>query len=209
MSSLGPALALAAILSTGCSEDPPPRLPASEPEAPAEPVIPTVDALSTVGSGHASAALPAWDPERSRFDHPIRDLPAKLGRGEDVLQVLVGDRPETGAMLTYYGEALPPGSYRVLPATDETRAEHSGHDARIFIATMGQGTTGDLRSESGTVVVEASSDDVLTGTFDLTLRSRNNLRETVARARFHATRDRWLDALLDHQSEISDQMRHR
>ena len=110
----GPALALAALLSAACSEDPPPPAPTPEPAAPAEPVIPGLDALSAVSPGRASAALPAWDAEHARFDHAVRDLPAKLGRGENVLQVLVGDRPETGAMLTYYGEALPPGSYPCL-----------------------------------------------------------------------------------------------
>ena len=40
-------------------------------------------------------------------------------------------------MLTFYGTELEPGEYRVLPATDETRAEHAGQDSKVFIVTVG------------------------------------------------------------------------
>ena len=101
------------------------------------------------------------------------------------------------------------GTYRVLPATDEIRLEHAGRDSRIFTATLGQGAAqGDLRSDSGTVVIE-SAGAAVTGTVDAVLRSRNNLRETVVRARFHATPDQFLDALLEHQAAIREKLRKR
>jgi hypothetical protein len=200
------------VLSTygfGCADDPPPLPPPSEPAPPAEPTIPTLDALETPPRGKASVALPTWDLEHARFDHPIRQVAAKLGRSRMVSQVLLGEDAETGVMITFYGEGLVPGSYPILSADDETRAEHAGRDSDVSTVTVGMGTQGNLRSAEGLLTIESADDGSVTGRFEATVRSRNNLRETEVRARFHAIPEQWIEAQLEHQESIRDQLRSK
>ena len=126
-----------------------------------------------------------------------------------VSQVLLGDDAETGVMVTFYGEGFVPGSYAVLAADDETRAEHAGKDSDVCTVTVGMGPSGDMRSAEGLVTIESADGGSVTGRFEATVRSRNNLRETEVRARFHALPEQWLNAQLEHQESIRDQLRHK
>jgi hypothetical protein len=126
-----------------------------------------------------------------------------------VSQVLMGEDAETGVMITFYGEGFVPGSYPVLSADDETRAEHAGKDSDVCTVTVGMGPSGDLRSAEGLVTIEAADEGSVTGRFEATVRSRNNLRETEVRGRFIALPEQWLNAQLEHQESIRDQLRHK
>jgi hypothetical protein len=197
----------------GC-EEPPPAPPPSAPTVVEDLGPPALDALDAPGAGRAKVAFPRWNSEHSRFDFPVQELAAKVGTSTLVVQLLLGENRETGVFLTYYGEGLAPGTYRVLPGTDEVRTEHAGKDSDVFVGTLGQGSLGQLRSESGSVVVEAVERaegriTSLTGTLDILLRSQSNLRETTVRARFQARPDQWLQAELEHQEAIREQLRRR
>ncbi len=192
----------------GCSEDPPPAPPPREPETPPEPQIPELDDLETPARGRSNVVFPTWDADDSRFEHPVRQLVAKLGRSRMVSQVLMGEDAETGVMITFYGEGFVPGSYPILSADDETRAEHAGQDSDVCTVTVGMGPSGDLRSSEGLVTIEAADEGSVTGRFEATVRSRNNLRETVVRGRFIALPEQWLNAQLEHQESIRDQLRN-
>jgi hypothetical protein len=195
------------IATLACSDPEPPRPPPrGEPTGP--PPVPTVDQLPPASEGRSQVARPEWNADEVRFEHPVRDLRAKFGAHESVRQILLGDDSATGVLLNYYGDALDSGDYRVLAATDETRAEHAGRDSRVFTLTVGE-DQGALRSMAGAVTIEAATDDRITGTLDVRVQSRNMMRETEVRARFHAVPDALLTAELEHQAAIREQMRNR
>jgi len=153
-------------------------------------------------------ARPEWNADQIRFEHPTRDLPAGFATLQNVTQILLGDASENGLLINYYGSDLRPGEGRTLPATDETRSQHAGRDSNVFTLTVGQ-QAGALRSESGAVTIEEADESHVAGTFDVSLRSRNMLRETRVRGRFHATPSERLLAELEHQQAIRDQLRNR
>ncbi len=201
---------LFALLSyAGCSEDPPPVPPPREPEAPPEPQIPELSEVEAPARGRGNVVFPTWNADDSSFEHPVRQLVAKLGRSRMVSQVLLGEDAETGVMITFYGEGFVPGSYPVLSADDETRAQHAGRDSDVCTVTVGMGPSGDLRSAEGLVTIEAADEGSVSGSFEATVRSRNNLRETVVRGRFIALPEQWLNAQLEHQESIREQLRNK
>lgn len=184
-----------------------PTSPAS-PAAPPTPSVPPLDSLDAPAEGRSNVALPEWDAARSRWDHPVRSLRARLGTSEDVVQVQLGESPSTGVVVTFYGAGLAAGSYDVKPATDETRAQHAGRDDDVFVVTVGT-TGGDLRSESGTVAITHATRERVAGSLDVSLRSRTSPEPTLVRAKFDAAPDPWLQAELEHQAAIRDQLRER
>lgn len=197
------------VLGIACSEEPV-AVPAPRAEpAPPEPEIPGFDALTDPQPGRGEVVLPTWNADDIRFEHPIRQLAAKLGRSRMVSQVLLGEDAETGVMVTFYGEGFLPGSYPVLPATDETRAAHAGHDSKVTTVVQGVGGSRYLHSKAGMLTIEAADDGSITGRLEATVESQANLRETTIRARFVATPEQWLNAQLEHQEAIRDQLRNK
>ncbi|MEM9193276.1 MAG: hypothetical protein AAGF12_29140 [Myxococcota bacterium] len=193
------------LLLVGCgSEEPTPPVPEPAPAEPAAP--PGLESLGEPSSGRAIVLVPEWSGE---FEHIEREMNARFAQVDRIGQVLLGETASEGIVLNYYGETMRRGEHRVLPATDETRAEHANKDSQVFLLTVGQRGEGDLRSHEGTVNITQVGEDGVAGTFDVTVRSRNMLRETVVRGRFFATPGRYLEAELEHQRDIREQLRNR
>ncbi len=127
---------------------------------------------------------------------------------DGVTQILLGPSADEGAMLTFYGEELSHGQHPVAPATDASRATLAGGAGPAFIVTVGQ-AGGALRSTAGTITLDRVDDAHLVGSADVELRSRNMLRTTTFRARFHTSHGDYLRAQLEHQRAISEQLRRR
>lgn len=210
-------LVTVAVLTTACDSDPGAESraaqeaqeteAAADPGPPPEP--PALDSLEEPPERGARVASPEWNDRHRRFEWELRQPKAIFGTNERVTQLLLGDDPAEGIMLTFYGEALEPGEHRVLPATDETRAEHAGKDSGVFIVTVGKPGEGDLRSESGTVTIERADGDAVVGTFDVQADARLRRTSTVVRGRFFARQDPYMDALLSHEAAIRAQLERR
>jgi hypothetical protein len=202
-------LAAAAVLFAGvlaCDDSGPVEAPPAPRADPGPPPVPTLDDLAPPRTGQATVTLPQWDAGQTRFVHATQSLDASYARVDNVAQVLLGEDASSGVMLTFYGASLTSGDYRVVPATDEARRAHAGTDARVFLATVGQGAAGDLRSTSGEVTVDEVTDRSATGSFDIEVQSRNLFRTTQVRGRFSAGWGDWLSAQLEHQDAIRDEL---
>jgi hypothetical protein len=153
----------------GTEREPPPPEP-TRPAAPPEPAVPTVAELPPAGAGRASVAYPEWDPTTSRFDHPVRDLPARFARVDTVAHLVLGESAEHGVTVTLYGETIEARQYDVARLTEET-----AHDPGVVVVSVGEGAQGELRSTGGTLTLEAAGARDLRGTLDVRLQSRNVL----------------------------------
>lgn len=171
------------------------------------PEAPAVEALDAPADESARVARPEWSVEHRRFEWEVQGVPAVFGTSDTVTQILLGEEPAEGIMLTFYGHDLRPGQYDVLPATDETRAEHAGKDSGVFIVAVGKAGEDDMRSESGTVTIERADDDTVVGSFDIVARARIRRTSAAVRARFSAGHDDFMDALLEHEAAIREQLR--
>jgi hypothetical protein len=187
----------------GTEREPPPPEP-TRPAAPPEPAVPTVAELPPAGAGRASVAYPEWDPTTSRFDHPVRDLPARFARVDTVAHLVLGESAEHGVTVTLYGETIEARQYDVARLTEET-----AHDPGVVVVSVGEGAQGELRSTGGTLTLEAAGARDLRGTLDVRLQSRNVLHVSEVRARFVAAWDEQLLADLEHREAIREQLRNR
>jgi len=184
----------------------PERPPPTEPPAPPQP--PSLASIGMPTPGNARAIYPVWNEARSWFEHQTRDAPARLGRSEDVTQVLVGTDGTDGILITFYGRDLARGEYPVLPGTDETRRERAGRDDDVFTLVLTRPGVEDLRSLSGVVEI-LELDDTVVGAADVDVRSAIHSIDTPLRVRFHAAPDPRLDAALEQEAAIRDQFRRR
>ena len=188
--------------STEAPAEPPPTAPAPEP-----PAAPGLDTLGEPAEGRASAIVPEWHAERSWFEHTRRESPAKLGRSEQVTQILLGEEGTDGILITFYGRDLEPGDHRVLPATDETRRDNAFRDNDVFTVVLTHPGEDDLRSESGTVTIE-EVDGRVRGELDVVVRSLRGVT-TPLRARFDAVPNAQMDHALEQEALIRDQLRRK
>jgi len=203
------------LLPTGCDSDPGAEsrqaeqeraaAETAEPEPPPE--APALDSLEEPAARSAQVAVPEW--RQGRYEWEVEQLPAIFGTSETVTQLLLGEDPAEGVMLTFYGAELGPGEYEVLPATDDTRAEHAGQDSGVFIVTVGKPGENDMRSLSGTVTIERADQDVIVGSLEIEAKALVRRSAAAVRGRFHARHDSYMDALLSHEAAIREQLKRR
>lgn len=203
----------AAVALAACGEERSPEPTEAPPEspppapAPEPPAAPGLDTLSDPAEGRAIAVAPRWHDERRWFEHEQRQTPAKLGRSENVTQILLGDEGSDGILVTFYGRDLAAGEHRVLPATDETRRDNAFRDNDVFTVVLTHPGEDDLRSESGTVTIHETGDRVR-GELDVVMRSLRGIT-TPLRARFDAAPNAQMNHALEQEALIRDQLRRK
>jgi len=145
----------------------------------------------------ATVALPRW--RQGRFAAQAGEVPAKYGEHEHVWQIVLGDNPADRMVISQRG-ALSLGAHAVgegAPATGGFTVSVR-HDAEY------------LTTESGTVtIVAATEGGEIEGTVELRARSRQLQSVATAAARFRAAHDALMDAEVEHQEAIRQDLLRR
>lgn len=195
-------LACIALWTLACDEPAAPAAPTPAPQPEAAPLVraeppPSLEAIAAPAAGRAVLAVPTL---ANGWTYPPATLEAGFGKDAELwlIELKPTDDAAPSVQLTFHGGDLGPGTHRVLLERDGI--------THVFTVALGRTQ---LRVIGGEIVLTAVDEAKVEGSLDLEVRHPLHASPTRLRGRFHATRDRYYDAALDHERAIREQLRRR